>query len=999
MRKFLLFMLGMMFLSASLYAQNRTITGRVTDATGAPVPGASVQVQNTTIGTVTKDDGTFSLSIPPTARTLIISAIGQQAQEVSIGTETNFSVSLKAGMQQDLQEVVVVGYGTQKRADLTGSVATVKSTQIENRPFTSVDKALQGQVAGLQSVASSGQPGSTQAILIRGVSSISASTSPLWVIDGIPVNTGDASRLQTTSNLLSTLNPNDIESISVLKDAASQSIYGSRAANGVIVVTTKKGRAGKTRFRFDTEIGQSDIAYENSRFRPLNANEYFTLTREGLANLGQTTAQQNTTLAGLGLGNGIDFNWLDATTRKADQQQYNLSAEGGNDRTTFFLSGGYFMQEGTTINSKLDRINGSYRINHKATDRLTFGINMTGGYVNQRAPLNGGAFGNPVLSSYFILPSRTPYNPDGSWNLNAASLGGLHNTIALSEIDKRFLREFSLRGNLFGEINIIDNLRFRTSFSGDFNNLEEDQYNNPFHGDGQASVGRAFSYYTRYMNKVWTNTLNYGRSLNSSGDINLSAQIGYESQKSTGYFSSVQSQGFPPTLLLIYPSAGATPITANATISEYSFISQFASANFNFKDRYIVSGSFRRDGSSRFGAKNRYGNFWSVGASWNVDREDFMQNMDFITQLKLRTSYGVNGNAGIGNYDWLPLYGYGANYNGQPGSVPSNVGDSSLTWELNKPFNIGLDISVLKNRINFTADWYTRKSENLLLGVPLSRTTGFSTATRNVGTMTNTGVEFSINAIPVQTRNFNWNVNLNFATNKNEINSLPGGNEIISGSFILREGESINTFYVREYAGVDQANGDPLWYTDDKRAATTNNYSAALRQLYGTSLPKYFGAFTNTLTFKGFTLDAQLYYNFGNYVQDAWGSYQLGAGFGATFNKVARTLGRWQKPGDITDIPKYIANGNKNFQNFSTFYLNKGDFVRLRNLQVGYNLPKDVLGKIRFSSAFIYVRGTNLATWVKDDNLPFDPEQGTASQTNLNVFIPKTISVGLNLGF
>ncbi|HEV7329883.1 MAG TPA: TonB-dependent receptor [Flavisolibacter sp.] len=999
MRKFLTLLLGVLLFSVQVLAQTRTITGKVTDANGVPISGASVQVKGTNVGTVTQEDGTFSLSVAPTARTLTISAVGQTAREVNIGTQTNFTVTLQAGGQQNLQEVVVVGYGTQKRADLTGAVATVKAADIENKPFTSVDKALQGQVAGLQSVAASGQPGSTQAILIRGVSSITASNAPLWVIDGIPINTGDASRLSTTSNLLSTLNPNDIESISVLKDAASQSIYGSRAANGVIVVTTKRGRAGKTRFRFDTEVGKSDIAYRNERYRPLNADEYFTITREGLVNLGLSAAQQNTTLTGLGLGNGVDFNWLDATTRRAGQQQYNLSAEGGNERTTFYISGGYFEQEGTTINSKLRRTSGNFRINHKVSERVNFGMNMNGGFVNQRAPLAGGAFGNPVLSSYFTLPSRNPYNADGSYNLNATSLGGLHNTIALSELDKRYLREFSLRGNIFVEIGILQGLNFRSSFSGDFNNLEEDQYNNPFHGDGQASNGRAFAYYTRYMNKVWTNTLRYNRALNQSGDFNLNAQIGYEAQKSSGYFSSLQSQGFPPTFRLTYPSAGATPITANATISDYSFVSQFASANFNYQNRFVVSGSFRRDGSSRFGGNNRYGNFWSVGASWNIDREGFMQGLDLFSQLKLRTSYGVNGNAGIGNYDWLPLYGYGANYNGQPGSIPTNVGDSSLTWELNKPFNVGIDFGILRNRINVTADFYTRKSEDLLLDVPLSRTTGFSTATRNIGAMKNTGFEFAINAIPVQNRNFNWIVDLNFATNKNEILSLPEGNDIIQGSFILREGESINSFYLRDYAGVDPANGDPLWYLTDDKSTTTNNYSSAARVIAGTSLPKYFGSFTNTFNYKGISLEAQLYYNYGNYVQDPWGGYYVGAGFGATYNKVARVLERWQKPGDVTDIPKYIANGNKSFQSGSTFYLAKGDFIRLRNIQLGYNLPKDFISKISLTNAFIYVRGTNLATWATDENLPWDPEQGTASQSNLNVFIPKTVTIGLNVGF
>lgn len=992
----LLLILSILTLSVQLLAQDRTITGKVTDeAGGAPIPNASVVIKGTSIGTTTKTDGTFSLSVPATAKTLVITAVGRVLREFPIGTQTVFDISLKSE-DAALAEVVVVAYGTQKKADLTGVVATVKAADIENKPFSSVDRALQGQVAGLQSVAASGQPGASQAILIRGASSITASNAPLWVIDGIPINIGDASRLQTTSNLLSTLNPNDIESISVLKDAASQSIYGSRAANGVIVVTTKKGKAGKTRIRFDAEVGQSDIAYENDKYRPLNAAEYFAISREGLKNIGTSDATTNSTLAGLGEGNGVDFNWLDATTRQAAQQQYNLSFEGGNDKTTFYISGGYFLQEGTTINSKLDRWNGNARISHKVDSRLSLNFNVNGGYVNQRAPLNGGAFGNPVLASYFMLPSRNPYNADGSYKLTS-SFGGLHNVIALSEIDKRFLRELSIRGNVSADYKILENLKFRTSFSGDYSSLEEDQYNNPVHGDGLASGGRSFAYYTRLFNRVWTNTIDWQQALTRSGDLNLNAQVGYESQLSKTYNTSVQSQLFPTNFNMTLPSVGATPITAQATISQYAFVSQFASVNLNWQDKYVVSGSFRRDGSSRFGANNKYGNFWAVGASWNVDKEAFMEHVSFIDQLKLRTSYGVNGNAGIGNYDWRALYSYGANYNQQPGSSFTNVGDSNLTWELNKPFNVGIDVGVLNNRINVSVDYYVRKSEDLLLDVPLSRTAGINTALRNIGAMENKGIEVTINAAPIRSKEFTWNVDFNFAHNKNTITSLPGGNDIISGSFIIRQGESLQSFYLREYAGVNPTNGDPLWYSVADRSATNNNYSAAPRFVNGTSLPKYFGALTNTFNFKGFTLDFQLYYNFGNFIQDTWSSYQLGAGFGQTYNKVARIFDRWQKAGDATDVPRYLWGGNRNFQSAHTFWLNKGDFIRLRNIQLGYNLPKDIISRANLSNVFFYVRGTNLWTWVKDDNLPFDPEQGTASQTNLNVFIPKTLTVGLNI--
>lgn len=1018
MRRFLMLMLGVLLLSSQLLAQSRTVTGRVTDANGAPIAGASVQVKGTNAGTVTKTDGTYSINVPGNSRTLTISALGQTAQDVAINGQATVNVSLNASSERSLQEVVVVGYGTQRRRDLTGSVASVKAADIENKPFSSVDKALQGQVPGLQSVAGSGAPGANQQILIRGISSINASNSPLWVVDGVILNTGDVSRLTTTANLLSTLNPNDLESITVLKDAASTSIYGSRGANGVILVTTKRGRAGKTKFRFDAEAGSSDIAYKNPKYRSLTASEYLMITGEGLGNAGYDQATIDATLKALGKGNGTDFNWLNALTQKGTQQQYNLSASGGTDKSTFYMSGGYFKQGGVSIKTDLERYNGAIRLTNQATDRLSLNMNLDGGFVRQHTPLAGGAFGNPILSSYFILPTLSAYKADGSYNILTPDFptSSTYNTVALANMDKRYLKQFSLRGSVGAEYKILNNLRFNTNFGTDYNTLEEDQYNNPFYGDGAVlapnsptsgpniqynftSTGRAYDYYTRYFNWTWTNTLNYRQNFSANGDFYGNIKVGYESQQSRGYLTGLQNTGFPLTMLLQYPASAATPKTATAQITDYSFLSQFAIADFNYHDRFILSGSYRRDGSSRFSPDHKYGSFWSVGGSWNVDREEFMRDIGFVSQLKLRASYGVNGNAGIGNYDYFQTYGFGFNYNSAPGSAPSNVGNPNLTWELNKPLDVGLDVTVLKNRLGITADYYNRKSEDLLLDVQLSRTSGFLSQRKNAGSMSNKGFELGINGTPVQFKDFTWNVNFNFAANKNKVTSLPDGKDISNGSFLYRVGYDVQSFYVRQYAGVDPANGDPLWYTDSTGKSTTNNYSGAKRFLYGSASPKYFGGFTNTFRYKGFTLEAQLYYNFGNYVQDSWGAYYVGAGFGATFNKVARVLDRWTTPNQVTDIPKYVYGGNKSFQSFSTFYLNQGDFIRLRDLRLGYDLPKSIVSKAKISTASIYVRGSNLWTWVKDKNLPFDPEQGSASQTNLNVFIPKTITVGVNLGF
>ncbi|KYP14155.1 SusC/RagA family TonB-linked outer membrane protein [Flavihumibacter sp. CACIAM 22H1] len=983
-------------------AQDKEVTGLVMDAKGEPLSNANILVKGTRVGTSTDATGKFRLLVPNNARILVISSVNFRPREVAI-TGQPLQVQLESSTD-NLSEVVVVAYGSQKKPEVTGSISTVKAADIENRPFTSIDKALQGAVPGLQSVAASGAPGSIQQIRLRGIGSINASSEPLWVIDGIPVNTGDASRATTSANLLSTLNPNDIESISVLKDASASSVYGSRAANGVILVTTKKGKAGKTKFRLDMEGGQNDVAYFNDNYRALNAEEYFNLTREGLINAGiATPANVDGIMASnFGFGNGVDFNWLDATLRKSSQQQVNLSASGGNDRTTFNVSGGYFRQDGISIQSSFKRYNGAISLVNKATDRLTISTNITAGFVNQSTPLAGGAFGNPILTSYFLLPSRAARKADGSLNITAPDFGpgALFNTVATAELDKRSLKQLGVRGGLSAEYKILQHLKFISRIGTDYNVLEENNYENPFHGDGLNTNGRGFSLYTRIFNYTWSNLLDYQQSLNADKDINLNLQVGYEAQDSRTFQSSIQAEGFPATTALTLPVVAATPITASATGSDYSFASAFSVMNFNYKDRFVVSGSFRRDGSSRFGINNRFGNFWSAGISWNLDRETFVQAIEWIDQAKLRASYGTNGNASIGNYDWQPTYGFGFNYNQQPGSAPNTIGNLDLTWELNKPLNIGIDLAFLNNRVSLNADYYIRKTTDLLLDAPLSRTSGFSTIRGNYGSMENKGIEINLGLVPVRTKNFEWSLAVNYAHNRNKILQTVNNQDILAGIFIRRPNEDFQSFYVRLWAGVDPANGDPLWYTDATKKETTNNWNAAQRAVFGSATPKYFGSINNSLRFRGITLDAQFYYNAGNYMQDVWAGFYMGSGNGGAFNKVLRQYeDRWKQPGDQAALPKYIYGGNKLAQNASTLYLYKADYIRLRDITLSYQLPVSVLKPIGLSSANFYVRGTNLWTWVRDKDLPWDPEQGVSSQTNLNIFIPKSLTVGLNLGF
>jgi TonB-dependent starch-binding outer membrane protein SusC len=1017
MRKFIILLLCLCATIAQLSAQNRTVTGKVTDEAGKAIENASVIEKGTTNGTRTSNDGSFSLSVTSNAKSLLISSINFTTQQFVIGRDNILNVKLQI-TNANLTEIVVVAYGTKKKSDVTGAVSSIGGGDLENKPFSSVDKALQGGIAGLQSTAGSGAPGAAQDIRIRGVSSINAGNAPLWVLDGVIVNSGDASRLQTTSNLLSTLNPNDIENITVLKDAASTAAYGSRGANGVILVTTKKGKSGKTKFRFDTEIGYNTIAYQSERNRSLNAQEYLSITKEGLINSGATPAQIATTLTSLGDGTGTDFNWLNALTRQGNQKQYNLSASGGTEKSTFYVSGGYFKQEGTTIASDLTRQSALLKVTNQATDRLFITAGIDGGVTKQNTPLAGGAFGNPILSSYFILPTFSAYKADGSLNYLTPQFptSAVYNTLATIALDKRKLNGLSLRGNISADYKILKNLLFRSSYGADYNTLEEEQYNNPFYGDGVALLpgsptsgtgilynpstsGRVFNFYTRYFNYTFTNTLNYRANITKSADVYANLKLGYESQLSKGYFNNLQGRGFPLTTSLQQAASTATPTTASATISNFSFVSQFALLDFNFRDRYVLSGSFRRDGSSRFGENNKYGNFWSIGASWNVDKEQFLANANWITQLKLRASYGKLGNAQIGNYDYFPGYGYGANYNSTPGSFPNNVGNLDLTWEVNKPLDVGIDIGLFKNRITITADYYKRVSSELLLDVPLSPTSGFLSVRKNIGALENKGVEFAINFVPIRTKDFSWDVNFNYSRNINKVTSLPEKKDILNGLFIYREGFDVQSYFMRKYAGVDPANGDPLWFQDSTLKTSSNVYSTAQRLVSNSASPKYFGAITNTFTYKGITLEAQFYYSGGNYSYDAFNSFYIGAGANPTFNKTNRVLDRWQKPGDLTNMPKYIYGGNKSFQSASTFYLNDATYVRLRNLQLGYLLPTQVAESIKLNSLFFYVRGTNLFTWVKDKNQPFDPEQGAASRSNLNELIPRTVSFGINVGF
>ncbi|MFN8353419.1 MAG: SusC/RagA family TonB-linked outer membrane protein [Spirosomataceae bacterium] len=1006
MKKKLLFSLGLMLaLIVQVWAQDRSVTGKVTSGEdSSPLPGVSVAIKGSTKGAQTDANGVYKISVPNNA-VLLFSYIGFETQQVTVGAKSVIDVSLKPDAKT-LQEVTITaGYGQYEKKSFTGARGELKSKGIENRPFSSAVGALQGQVAGLQTVATTGQPGAFQQVRIRGIGSINASAEPLYVIDGIVVNAGDFSNRTTSSSTLAGLNPNDIEEMVVLKDAASTSIYGSRGANGVILITTKKGKAGKTQFSANAEYGTNNLSIPNLA-KPLNRSEYLSLTEEGLKNAGASAATITNTLNALGASNTDDVDWLSAVTRTGQYQNYSLQAQGGDNKTTFFMSGGYYKEQATVIGSQFDRISGNANIRHNASEKLSFSLNVNVSGSNQLTPNNGGAFANPVLSAYFLRPTQRIYNPDGSFDVSTTTFANIYNPVALVAVNKN--KYFSLKGlaGMGAEYRPIKNLTLSTKYGIDFNAIEENYYRNPQFGDGRNTGGGAFADYTRFFNWTWTNQADYRIYLNEAKDFTADVKVGYEAQLSKTYFSNVYSEGFPSSTDLIYPVVASTPKTASASGSDYSFASAYSNVAFNYKNKYSLTGSARQDKSSRFGINNRTGNFWSVGAAWNIDQEAFLQNNSVVSALKLRASYGVNGNGGIGNYAWRATYGYGFNYNQVPGSAPNNIGNADLTWELSKPFNVGIDAGLLKDRINVSFDYYNRQTSNLLLDVPLSRTSGFSSQTANIGAMENKGFELTINASPVKAKDFSWDINFNIAVNKNKITALFQNQDILSGSFIRRVGLDYQTFYLREWAGVDPQTGNPLWYLNTQNTdgtfdrTTTTNYNAAQRIVTsGSATPKSFGGLTNTLRYKGLSLEFQFYFNFGNKVQDTWAAYLIGDGFNPSFNKYKKQLQRWQNPGDITDVPKYIYNNSNLSYSASTRYLYDGGFIRLRNVVVRYELPKTVLKTLKLNTMSVYARGTNLWTKTMDENLYFDPEVGIAGQTNLNIFLSKTLSFGLNIGF
>lgn len=981
-----------------------TITGTIVDATGQPLPGVNVLVEGTTTGTQSDFDGNYAIQASEDA-ILIYSYLGMLTQRIPVDGRSMINVTLREDVAS-LDEVVVVGYGSQTKESVTGSVGTVKSEQLEQVPVSTFEQTLRGSTAGLQATAVDGAPGGNTQVRIRGIGSITASSEPLYVIDGIPVQNGSIGTIDnggTSTNVMATINPNDIESVSVLKDAASTAIYGSRGANGVILITTKSGRSGKPRISLKALTGFNSQAYNNI-LRPLNAAQYTELFLEGYINQGDTPAEAQARfdstfqqLIDPATGEPTDTNWLDAITRTGITQSYDLSASGGTDKLKYFFSGAYFDQENYIIGSGFKRLSARSNVEFAATDYLTISNNISVSNLTSDTFFEGGSFNNPFKNSLELSPLIPIYDEQGRFNgehANYFPLGGANPVGSLSGDDIWENEQTRVIDNFAVIIKPLKDLTFRSQWNFDLLTLNETQYQNPRYGGGRNSGGTAYEATTTVKTWVGTQTLDYNFQLGTNHNFNLLG--GYEAQKTVRESFSASGTQFPNQKLRTLNSASAE-FAISGSKSDYAFVSLFSRANYNYNSKYFLSASVRRDGSSRFGADNRWGTFYSVGGSWLVSNEEFLDKADFLNLLKIRSSWGLTGNAAIGDFPSRGLYVYGQDYNGSPGGIPSQIANPDLTWETQKNFNIGMDFGLF-SKISGTVEYFKRISSDLILDVPISRTTGFSSLTQNFGEMTNSGWEITLNADIINTDKFTWNVGFNTTFLKNRITKLT--EDFNDGSFRRQEGKDFQSFYLFGWAGVNQENGDPQWYTDETKTTLTSNLNEAVRFLDDKSAtPEFFGGFNTLVSHKGLSLSANFIYSYGNYVFDARARGSLGDGR-LTPRSTATFIydNRWLPGKTDALVPKFVWGGRPGSGEVNNSrWLYDGSFIRLRDLTLAYNFPEEVTSSLGLSSFRMYVRGTNILTMVKEDILYIDPEQSIDGIYTQQTPAMKTIALGLDI--
>jgi TonB-dependent starch-binding outer membrane protein SusC len=1011
MKKFGRFLGLWIFLLGTLHsamAQERVITGKVTSAgDNSALPGVNVVLKGSTVGVSSDADGNYRLNVPSGTVTLVFSFIGLSTQEITVGPNRSVVNAEMTESATELNQVVVTGYNQTQRKDVIGSIVSIKSDKFKDIPVTGIDQALQGQAAGVQISQSSGTPGGGISVRIRGNTSISASNRPLFIVDGVPVYDGPISGRSfggQNDNALANFNPNDIESIEVLKDASAKAIYGSRGANGVVIITTKRGRNNRTNITADVQRGITDLV---RRPQVLNASQLLELQREAVTNAGQDPAKLGLIA---GVTDGVNTDWLDAILRQGILQQYQLSAAGGNDRTRFYMSGNVRDEEGVQINNRFTRYSGVLNLDHKASNKLNVGANVNVTLAQNRR-VKGDNFLDGVYSGAIkSLPFYAPYNEEGKlYGPTSANYAGFPN---FNPVGQALLPRFITYGlklltGVNADYEIIRNLRFRTKFSMDYNNSEEDQYepSGTAIGGFLPSVGgRGYGVYitsTSYT-LINSNVLTYYLSLNDKHHFNT--LLGNEIIHTQGRSSSVQGRVFPSDDFTYIGSAGIVD-AGSSGFGQNGLVSFFGEAKYDYDDKYLLGLTARYDGSSRFGQNRRFGFFPSASAGWRISQEEFMKSVGFINDLKLRGSFGFTGNERIGSFAFLGTWG-SVTYNGATGVGPANLSNPNLQWERTREANIGFDASLFNGRLSLIADVYSNLTDNLLFAEPIPLTTGFGSIQGNIGEISNKGFEFTASTVNID-RAFRWTTDLNITKNINTVQSLARQDTLFRGysadgvgaTNAILQGQPLGTFWGLKFLGVDPATGNAIY--DDING--DGRITPADGQVIGNAQPKLFGGLTNRIAWKGFDLSVFFQFMYGNKTLNFTNTTLINAGANLENNQGIAALRRWRQEGDVTDVPRYeFGNTYNNFH--SSRFLEDGSYLRLKNVSLGYNLPKKWVTVAKLNTVRIFASGTNLLTFTPYSGA--DPEvstlDGSTSAQGIDFFtLPqvKTVLVGATITF
>lgn len=1047
MQKFMLLVAWLFTLSVS-YAQTvRTVAGKVTDDAGKPLAGVTVSAVGSDRTTLSNDDGNFSIQIGTNVQSLRFTYVGYAEQVLRLTSANSVAVQM-VSESKAMSEVVVVGYGTVRKKDLTGSISTIGGDKVRDLPLQSFDQGLSGRAAGVSITIPNGVVNNPPVIRIRGVNSISLSSFPLVVIDGVPTFSGDVGNGNASNNPLGDINPADIESIDVLKDAAAAAIYGSRASAGVLLITTKRGKQGRAKVSYDAWLGYT---------RPFNlipvldGREYELIKNEGLTNAG---TPPNGTTRGFYPFNGPDgqpvsTNWYDVIFRTGVSQNHNLSVSGANDKTNYYFSSAYSKQQGMIRQNDFTRLNATMSLDHKVNSRLTIGgkfqyanTNNTG--VNSGST-PGGAFATSGIGrlGFNLMPNVPVYLNDGSYNINRVSntIGQGANLTALQFTNPQLLLDLNtfsslserVIANIYANVKLFDGLSFRTTYGIDNLNVVNKAFQNALHGDGVSNGGSVFNTLQTYNRWNWTNVLNYNKSF---GDHNFSALVGNEQQYTFQEGWGANRQGVTDPFYNEFQGGFNTIVPSGNFLGENYLVSFFGRVNYDYNKKYLLSINARRDGYSAFSPENKYGNFWGASTGWVLSEENFFQKSglnNIFSNFKLRGSYGIVGNnQGINDFAFWSFFSSGL-YGTNPALFFSQAGNRNLKWETSKKTDIGLEMGFLNGRLNVEATYYMNNVDNLILAEPQAPSRGIpgNSILTNVGSMTNRGLEFSLNANVIQKKDFSWTTNFNITTLRNEVTALAAGNADIQPTTsglerpsMIRVGQSIGSFYAVRTGGVNPANGQRIFFYRDGTAVQYNHAAPVASRwtlvssgavaprvadqandgvIIGPALPKWTGGWENTFRYKGFDLNMLFFFSGGNYV---YNGTKAGLRDMRSWNNSKEALTRWQKAGDETNIPRIVFGDN--ISNGSGIVISenveKGDFLKLRNVTLGYSLPKTVTDRIGINSFRFYAQLMNAFTLTNYTG--YDPEISSNGNGNGNPSVDRnsvpqarSLNIGVNVGF